>query len=75
MNRRSIFTLSAIAVLGLALVGACANGGTDATNLQVAVRLVVSESTVKSHVKQILRKLAAANRAEAVFLYLSQEAG
>ena len=43
-----------------------------ATNLQVAVRLVVSESTVKSHVKQILRKLAAANRAEAVYVYLSQ---
>jgi DNA-binding CsgD family transcriptional regulator len=41
-----------------------------ATNRQVAARLVVSESTVKSHVKQILRKLCAGNRAEAVYLYL-----
>jgi DNA-binding CsgD family transcriptional regulator/GAF domain-containing protein len=43
---------------------------TGATNLQIAARLVVSESTVKSHVKRILRKLPAANRAEAVYLFL-----
>jgi len=36
---------------------------------QIAAALVVSESTVKSHVKRILRKLPAANRAEAVYRY------
>jgi DNA-binding NarL/FixJ family response regulator len=42
---------------------------TGATNSQIASALVVSESTVKSHVKRILRKLPAANRAEAVYRY------
>jgi DNA-binding NarL/FixJ family response regulator len=41
-----------------------------ATNTQIAQDLVVSEGTVKSHVKRILRKLHAANRAEAVARYL-----
>ncbi len=41
-----------------------------ATNAQIADQLVVSESTVKSHVKHILRKLRASNRAEAVSRYL-----
>lgn len=36
------------------------------TNHRIARRLVISEGTVKSHVKHILRKLGAANRAEAV---------
>lgn len=36
------------------------------TNTRIAHRLVISESTVKSHVKSILRKLGASNRAEAV---------
>lgn len=40
-----------------------------ATNVQIAEELVLSESTVKSHVKRILRKLPAANRAEAAFVY------
>ncbi|WP_354700594.1 hypothetical protein DSM112329_00875 [Paraconexibacter sp. AEG42_29] len=40
------------------------------TNSGVASRLVISEGTVKSHVKHILRKLRAANRAEAVSRYL-----
>jgi DNA-binding CsgD family transcriptional regulator/GAF domain-containing protein len=41
-----------------------------ATNAQIAGRLVISEATVKSHVKHLLRKLHAANRAEAVSRYM-----
>jgi LuxR family transcriptional regulator, regulator of acetate metabolism len=41
-----------------------------ATNQEIANSLVISESTVKSHVKHILRKLGAANRAEAVSRHL-----
>lgn len=44
---------------------------TGATNQEIANALVISESTVKSHVKHILRKLGAANRAEAVSRHLS----
>ena len=44
---------------------------TGATNQEIAGALVISESTVKSHVKHILRKLGAANRAEAVSRHLS----
>jgi DNA-binding CsgD family transcriptional regulator len=40
------------------------------TNTQIAETLVVSEGTVKSHVKRILRKLHVSNRAEAVARYL-----
>jgi DNA-binding CsgD family transcriptional regulator len=40
------------------------------TNRQIAGRIVVSEGTVKSHVSQILRKMHAANRADAVSKYL-----
>jgi DNA-binding NarL/FixJ family response regulator len=43
---------------------------TGATNIQIAQALVVSEGTVKSHVKRILRKLHVANRSEAVARYL-----
>jgi DNA-binding CsgD family transcriptional regulator len=43
---------------------------TGATNIQIAQGLVVSEGTVKSHVKRILRKLHVANRSEAVARYL-----
>lgn len=39
------------------------------TNARIARTLVVSEGTVKSHVKHILRKLGATHRAEAVSLY------
>jgi DNA-binding CsgD family transcriptional regulator len=39
------------------------------TNRRIAARLFVSEATVKAHVKHILRKLDAANRAEAVSRY------
>ncbi len=41
------------------------------TNHQIASKLVVTEGTVKSHVKHILRKLVAANRAEAVSIWLN----
>jgi DNA-binding NarL/FixJ family response regulator len=41
-----------------------------ATNTRIAEQLVISEGTVKSHVKHILRKLRASNRAEAVARYL-----
>jgi DNA-binding CsgD family transcriptional regulator len=61
--------LDALSDRELEVLGLMAQG---ATNLQVAVRLVVSESTVKSHVKQILRKLVAGNRAEAVYLFLRE---
>jgi DNA-binding CsgD family transcriptional regulator/GAF domain-containing protein len=41
-----------------------------ARNNQIAEQLVISEGTVKSHVKNICRKLRAENRAEAVSKYL-----
>lgn len=46
-----------------------------ATNAQIADRLTVSETTVKSHVQHILRKLRVANRAEAIAQYLRSGAG
>jgi DNA-binding CsgD family transcriptional regulator len=47
---------------------------TGDTNARIATRLVVSEGTVKTHVKNILRKLNAANRAEAVCRWLQRPA-
>ena len=41
------------------------------TNAGIAARLLISESTVKSHVKHILRKLGASHRAEAVSRHLT----
>ena len=41
-----------------------------ATNSAIAEQLVVSEGTVKSHVKRILRRLGARNRVEATSIYL-----
>ncbi|MHB8691437.1 MAG: helix-turn-helix transcriptional regulator [Solirubrobacteraceae bacterium] len=41
------------------------------TNARIADRLLISESTVKSHVKHILRKLGASHRAEAVSRHLA----
>lgn len=40
------------------------------SNIAIATHLVISEGTVKSHVKHILRKLRAANRAEAVYRFM-----
>jgi DNA-binding CsgD family transcriptional regulator len=39
--------------------------GQGATNREIADRLVLSEQTVKSHVKSVLRKLGVSNRTEA----------
>jgi DNA-binding NarL/FixJ family response regulator len=39
------------------------------TNAQIASALFVTEGTVKSHVKHVLRKLGAGNRTEAVAKY------
>ena len=41
-----------------------------ATNAQIAHQLVVAECTVKTHVRHILRKLRAVNRAQAISRYL-----
>jgi DNA-binding CsgD family transcriptional regulator len=43
---------------------------TGQANSAIAERLVISEGTVKSHVKQILRKLGAVNRSEVIARYL-----
>ena len=39
---------------------------TGASNQDIADRLVITEGTVKSHVKHILRKYGAVNRAQAI---------
>lgn len=43
------------------------------SNIEIATRLFIAPGTVKSHVKHILRKLGAANRAEAVSRWFSSE--
>ncbi|WP_141013653.1 response regulator transcription factor [Nocardioides sambongensis] len=43
---------------------------TGATNDRIAQALVIATGTVKSHVKQVLRKLRVENRAEAISQYL-----
>jgi len=50
-------------VLALVAIGA--------TNQQIAEQLVVAESTVKTHVKHILRKLGVSNRAQAISQFLN----
>jgi DNA-binding CsgD family transcriptional regulator len=42
-----------------------------ASNAAIGTALVISQATVKSHVRHILRKLGAANRTEAVSLFLA----
>jgi DNA-binding CsgD family transcriptional regulator len=57
-----LLTSRELEVLGLMATGA--------TNERIAQRLVIGTQTVKSHVKQILRKLRVENRAEAISRYL-----
>lgn len=59
---RELLTRREIDVLELMVTGE--------TNATIAKRLVVSEGTIKFHVKNILRKMQAANRAEATSRYL-----
>ena len=44
------------------------------SNSEIATHLVIAEGTVKTHVKNVLRKLKASNRAEAVFRYMRMTA-
>ena len=46
-----------------------------ASNAGIAERLIIKEGTVKSHVKHILRKLDAVNRAEAISRYMGRPRG
>jgi DNA-binding CsgD family transcriptional regulator len=46
-----------------------------ASNVVIAERLAIKEGTVKSHVKHILRKLDAVNRAEAISRYMGRPQG
>jgi DNA-binding CsgD family transcriptional regulator len=43
-----------------------------ASNAAIAEKLIIKEGTVKSHVKHILRKLDAVNRAEAISRYMGR---
>jgi LuxR family transcriptional regulator, regulator of acetate metabolism len=43
-----------------------------ASNATIAEQLIIKEGTVKSHVKHILRKLDAVNRAEAISRYMGR---
>lgn len=60
---RDVLTGREVEVLELMAMGA--------TNRVIAEQLVISQSTVKSHAKSILRKLGAHTRAEAVSRYLN----
>lgn len=43
------------------------------TNAQIGRRLTITEGTVKSHVKRILRKTSSSNRAEAVAIWMKPQ--
>jgi DNA-binding CsgD family transcriptional regulator len=43
------------------------------TNAQIAERLIISEATVKTHVRAILHRVGAVNRAEAIARYVAQD--
>jgi LuxR family transcriptional regulator, regulator of acetate metabolism len=65
-NLRELLTRRELEVLAMLAEGA--------TNARIAQRLVVSEDTVKTHVKHILRKLGVHNRSQAVCRYFRPEA-
>ena len=46
-----------------------------ATNTAIGQKLVISRGTVKTHVANILRKVGASNRADAVARYLQADPG
>ena len=48
--------------------------GAGASNSAIATRLCISDSTVKSHVKRIFRKLGATNRVEAATIWVAAQA-
>lgn len=48
---------------------------TGATNKQIGAKLYITEDTVKSHVKAILRALSAHNRAHAATMLLAAQRG
>jgi DNA-binding CsgD family transcriptional regulator len=62
-GRLATFTARELQVLELMSDGA--------SNAAIGTALVISQATVKSHVRHILRKLGAANRTEAVSLFLA----
>jgi DNA-binding CsgD family transcriptional regulator len=43
-----------------------------ASNADIAIDLVITIETVKTHVKRVLRKIGAVNRSEAIALYLDE---
>jgi DNA-binding NarL/FixJ family response regulator len=65
-------TVEVTAVLTLREREILSHMATGATNSQIAQRLVISDGTVKSHVKHILKKLGTPTRAAAAVLYASQ---
>ncbi|MBB3103414.1 helix-turn-helix transcriptional regulator [Azomonas macrocytogenes] len=59
-NARTALTMREREILGLASKGL--------SNAEIATKLSLSPHTIKSHVHNLLRKIGAANRAEAAFL-------
>lgn len=71
-DRRDSSRLTTLTSREREVLGLLASG---ATNAQLADQLTVAESTVKSHVKHILHKLGATNRAAAISYYLRETRG